>query len=300
MFFFRSQLFNSPCMSARHVQTLRLRKCPRQFKNKLFLVWWWWEGVLWSEEIRESLFWPGLVTRAGRGRVSSARTQLLLARPARPLWPLGARAPCLRGRAPAPGGCWECGVWPHSVSGSVSVLSTWCGRAHHITVSITGHESDISRLPPAQSYHHQQPGASQVCTVCYEQVKAEHISQWVPGNQGSDHTRTKTKLAITFAQLARKPQNVDAQHRGLSPAHRDVPRGVECGQLPRHLHRAHHHLHHPGQCQGDDGSSQRHKCELSSAQHPARARGGSLHVPATQAAPAQSCTGFLISGKCFK
>ena len=211
---------------------------------------------------------------AGRGRVSSARTQLLL--PARPVWPLSARAPCLRLWPGSGSGrvlrvrSVECGHSP--VSGSVSVLSTWCGRAHHITVSITSHESDTS----AQSYHHQQPGPSQVWTVCYEQVKAEHISQWVPGNQGSDHTRTKTKLAITFAQLARKPQNVDAQHCGLSPAHRDVPRGVQCGHLPRHLHRAHHHLHHPGQCPADNGSSQ-HKCEallLSSASGPSE--GGSL------------------------
>ena len=45
----------------------------------------------------------------------------------------------------------------------------------------------------------------------------------------------------------RQGQNVDAQHCGLAPTHRDVPRGVERGDLPRHLHRAHHHLHHTGQ-----------------------------------------------------
>ena len=162
-------------------------------------------GVLWNEEIRESLFWPGWSRGAGRGRVSSPRTQLLLG----PVWPPSPHRPGpVSPAAPAPGECRECcGLSP------TPCQSCPRGAAEN---TLTSHQHHRSRVHQTLSAQHLPPvklpaaARTQWWTVCYEQVKAEHISQspcaWVPGNQGSDHTRTKTKVAITFTSSAHKHQ----------------------------------------------------------------------------------------------
>ena len=275
-------------------------------------------GSLVNEEIRESLFWshstlhthPG----AGRGRVSSLLSppapsccSAPAARCGRPA--LTARAPCLR----RPG------------SESVACLRLRVSLVHvvqesthytHITVSITGHEYRQHHHSPFSHIITSSPDP-QWWIVCYEQVKAkaEHISQspcdWVPGNQGSDHTRTKTKVArLTFTQSADKHQT---RSECWCPAPWPLPCPPWCPQgCP-----AWWPPPPPPSCPPSPppyrsvagviaavrearDAAQVCSSQLSSAQHPARA--GGSHVPAsphiTQAA--LSCTGFLISGKCFK
>ena len=282
-------------------------------------------GVLWNEEIRESLFWPGLVRGggAGVGVISGPHPAVARPPPARPVWPPSAHRP--GPVSPAAGLRLRASV--ESVAClrlRVSLVHVVQQRTHSHHISITGHEYRHYQLSISlQPSHITTSPDPQWWTVCYEQVKAEHISQspcaWVPGNQGSDHTRTKTKVAITFTSSPHKHQT---RSECWCPAPWPLPcppwcpPGCPAPPPP------------PPSCPPspppyrsvarDNSTSQQQPGRLGcaasvllwalssppqlSASGPALVRGGGHMSQPTHhtGSSAQSCTGFLISGKCFK
>ena len=136
-----------------HVGTRVLRKCPRQFINKLFLVWWWWEGVLWMRKSERAC--SGHTPHSAGGGVGagvisalSARTQLLLG-PRRPVWPPSTHRP---GPVSPAAGLRECCLSPAPCQSCPRGAGEHTLHSHHCQ----HHRSRVQTASPLslQSYHH--------------------------------------------------------------------------------------------------------------------------------------------------